>query len=141
MHQQQATMEHQNHSDHQLLFTADEVSDIVEDSVRAAMDTFERRFTELVHNKISALDANLTSLEDDLNRLKLTHDSEIDGLKKKVGELEDHIKANTKYTIHALHLANSVEQYTRKSSLRIYCLQLDREMPCKQQVSEFLSSN
>ena len=94
-----------------VLFTSEEVRDIVERATKAATREFETAYNEKLaklHSEVSILKTEVLDLKTTVAKLKL----------------------------HQNHL----EQYSRRSHLRIYGLQLSKTENCKETVAAFINA-
>ena len=127
----------------EVLFNTDETRSIIDHGIAAAVEEFQRRYNE----KLAALNARLEASEAENKKLnhrldavlaeneshKMATDSRIKKLEKSVTELREQNKKQDQWL-------NDLEQYSRRSHIRIRGLHIKQNETCKAAVVRLCST-
>ena len=136
-------------SDTSFLITKGEIESLVADSVRTALDKFEKSLLVVINSKMEAIQKRMEKLEEQQERLESAQmDVEVavekaakasPPLISRCNELEEQVSSLKTQVRAAEALANANEQYSRRNNIRIRGLAV-ADNNCKMTVSNFISN-
>lgn len=124
----------------QRYFTEEEIAEIA----KAAADAATNKLTSIMEKKLAAMDDRIAKCEQkyqNLSSLQDTTSDEVKGLKEEVSALRRELKSRDTHQSALECEINNLEQYSRRSNIRIRGLKPLREENFKQCVARFCTQN
>ena len=146
-----------------IYLTKSEVDNIVKDSIQSAIETYNNKMTELMSEKIDAINKKVDEMEKKINKRTETLNRAIDIVenekfileqqqdvtKSKMDEIKEELDtckndlSNMSRLYHdTMTLANHNEQYSRRNNIRIFGIpQITPDEDCTKVVIDFVQHN